>query len=611
MLRDSAEQPEQANLPQRAEDRPEREAPRRIASDERVGGPGDDQRDRRYEKDTDDRADAVAGPGEPRQAPAHETTGDREARGDRDTTAATSSDASDQPSDTRDAQNTTPARDDGVAAREGAQGSEEQIADVRAGTPETPLSNATQAPVAPTGGSNGQASQTNAVAALTGANDASGKAPGAPTTTPAANQAQSPASAPTAPTSAGGNGISVQVTVTPGQVVATPNAGLGGGATTAALGAASNPELTTPATPNAEPANRATQGATPAPTSASNGQSPSGADRPATNPSNAQIASTDGQAAAAQSASATAAAKRNAGPADSQTLNGDPSSGRTATADKSDAPIRNGLAGSAPAGPAQGTPGSATQDVAGQTNSAKTTNTQTQNAQAAPQGQTDQASRTATTTNPQAAGPQGARAEFASALAQGSEAGEPGGRAGSTGSTDVSTNRASGVPTGGFTQSAVRGPDTLGSLTQSSGTHSTPSSQAAVEIQKAVNAGKDHIRVRLNPAELGQIDVSLKVRHDGTVKVVVTTDRPETFDLMQRDARGLERALQDAGLKTDSGSLNFNLRGGDQHGPNDGQHGSGVAAQSGSESGQKADSPPPEIDQPAPFVSNRALDIRV
>ena len=37
-------------------------------------------------------------------------------------------------------------------------------------------------------------------------------------------------------------------------------------------------------------------------------------------------------------------------------------------------------------------------------------------------------------------------------------------------------------------------------------------------------------------------------------------DRPETLDMLQRDARVLERALNDAGLRADSGGLSFNLR---------------------------------------------------
>ena len=38
-------------------------------------------------------------------------------------------------------------------------------------------------------------------------------------------------------------------------------------------------------------------------------------------------------------------------------------------------------------------------------------------------------------------------------------------------------------------------------------------------------------------------------------------DKPETLDLLQKDSRFLERALQDAGLKTDNNSLSFNMQG--------------------------------------------------
>jgi flagellar hook-length control protein FliK len=40
----------------------------------------------------------------------------------------------------------------------------------------------------------------------------------------------------------------------------------------------------------------------------------------------------------------------------------------------------------------------------------------------------------------------------------------------------------------------------------------------------------------------------------------LTVDRPDTLDLLRRDAAGLERALQDAGLKTANNGLQFSLR---------------------------------------------------
>ncbi|MDH5490266.1 MAG: flagellar hook-length control protein FliK, partial [Rhodospirillaceae bacterium] len=90
--------------------------------------------------------------------------------------------------------------------------------------------------------------------------------------------------------------------------------------------------------------------------------------------------------------------------------------------------------------------------------------------------------------------------------------------------------------------------------------------QVSVQITKAINAGADKINIHLRPASLGRVDVQIEMGTDGRVIAVVTADNKDTLDLLQRDQRALERALQDAGLKTDSGSLSFNLRGGGEGG---------------------------------------------
>jgi flagellar hook-length control protein FliK len=86
----------------------------------------------------------------------------------------------------------------------------------------------------------------------------------------------------------------------------------------------------------------------------------------------------------------------------------------------------------------------------------------------------------------------------------------------------------------------------------------------AVHVARAAADGVDRIRIQLEPADMGRIDVKLEVGHDGRVIAVIAADRQDTLDLLQRDARALERALQEAGLKADSNSLDFNLRGGGQ-----------------------------------------------
>jgi hypothetical protein len=92
--------------------------------------------------------------------------------------------------------------------------------------------------------------------------------------------------------------------------------------------------------------------------------------------------------------------------------------------------------------------------------------------------------------------------------------------------------------------------------------HTLPpaSEQVAVRISRAVEQNADRITVNLKPGSLGRISVDLEIGPDNRLIAVIAADRPETLDLMQRDARALERALNDAGLKTDSGSLSFNLR---------------------------------------------------
>ncbi|MBC8269707.1 MAG: flagellar hook-length control protein FliK [Rhodospirillaceae bacterium] len=84
--------------------------------------------------------------------------------------------------------------------------------------------------------------------------------------------------------------------------------------------------------------------------------------------------------------------------------------------------------------------------------------------------------------------------------------------------------------------------------------------QVSVQISKAINAGNDKISIQLKPAEMGRIDVQLEVGQDGRVIAVVTADNKSTLDLLQKDARELQQALQQAGLHADDDSLSFNLR---------------------------------------------------
>ena len=87
-----------------------------------------------------------------------------------------------------------------------------------------------------------------------------------------------------------------------------------------------------------------------------------------------------------------------------------------------------------------------------------------------------------------------------------------------------------------------------------------PVAGLAVEIAANARSGTNHFEIRLDPPELGRIEVRLDVDRDGHITSHVVADRRDTLDLLQRDAATLQRALQDAGLKTADNALQFSLR---------------------------------------------------
>lgn len=88
-----------------------------------------------------------------------------------------------------------------------------------------------------------------------------------------------------------------------------------------------------------------------------------------------------------------------------------------------------------------------------------------------------------------------------------------------------------------------------------------PMSGLAVEISSQLQGGHNRFEIRLDPPELGRIDVRLDVdKASGQVTSHLTVDKPETLDLLRRDAPQLQRALEDAGLKTGDSGLQFSLR---------------------------------------------------
>jgi flagellar hook-length control protein FliK len=85
-------------------------------------------------------------------------------------------------------------------------------------------------------------------------------------------------------------------------------------------------------------------------------------------------------------------------------------------------------------------------------------------------------------------------------------------------------------------------------------------SRVPMEIGMRALDGMKRFEIRLDPAELGRVDVRLDISEDGSVKAHLSVDKVETLSLLQRDARTLERAFEQAGLKPSEGGIDLTLR---------------------------------------------------
>lgn len=83
-----------------------------------------------------------------------------------------------------------------------------------------------------------------------------------------------------------------------------------------------------------------------------------------------------------------------------------------------------------------------------------------------------------------------------------------------------------------------------------------------VAIARRIGMGGDEITLQLNPASLGRIAVKIAFE-DGSLRATLSADNPAALDLLRRDSGDLARALDQAGIRSDSASLSFQGRGAD------------------------------------------------
>jgi hypothetical protein len=94
----------------------------------------------------------------------------------------------------------------------------------------------------------------------------------------------------------------------------------------------------------------------------------------------------------------------------------------------------------------------------------------------------------------------------------------------------------------------------------------TPVQILPIEIGMQALRGATQFQIRLDPAELGRVEVTLEIKEDGEVKASLVVDRVETLALLKREAPHLQQAFEQAGLRQNADGLSFSLRGdGQQH----------------------------------------------
>jgi hypothetical protein len=93
------------------------------------------------------------------------------------------------------------------------------------------------------------------------------------------------------------------------------------------------------------------------------------------------------------------------------------------------------------------------------------------------------------------------------------------------------------------------------------GTQAVPVDQvtpALVGLPRTAD-GAQTVTVRLQPAELGQVQIRVDQSSNGSAHVDIIAERPETLALLQRDEPRLQQALDQAGVLSTGRSVSFQI----------------------------------------------------
>ncbi len=96
-------------------------------------------------------------------------------------------------------------------------------------------------------------------------------------------------------------------------------------------------------------------------------------------------------------------------------------------------------------------------------------------------------------------------------------------------------------------------------LTSSVPTPQTPIVALPATIALRALDGASRFDIRLDPDDLGRVDVALEIDGNGNIRASIAAEKPEALQLIVREARALEQAFDQAGFQRDSNALSFSL----------------------------------------------------
>lgn len=133
--------------------------------------------------------------------------------------------------------------------------------------------------------------------------------------------------------------------------------------------------------------------------------------------------------------------------------------------------------------------------------------------------------------------------------------------------------------------------------------------QITVAINRQIVNGQNNFTIRLQPAELGQVDIRLEFAADGKMQASMVVENERTLTMLQRDQGALEKALQDAGINMSNKNMNFSLM--KQGGQNAGQQFAGNNNSTNNDGALEQLSQQGTMQQVSMGYSDQTLDISV